>query len=131
MVCGYTTPQSLITQIQSGLSVSQGAFEYNLMGSWPFSKISTTCLGKIFISIPCFRIIGLQKNLKTPAFCSWTNSHNLLWNFWSNSLPGLGIYAGKWYPDKWHILQRFIWMCPLFLSLNSHIFSIYRSFKSR
>ena len=32
MVCGYTTPQSLITQIQSGLSVSQGAFEYNGMG---------------------------------------------------------------------------------------------------
>ena len=38
------------------------------MGSWPFSKIPTTCLGKIFISIPCFRIIGLQKNLKTTAF---------------------------------------------------------------
>ena len=70
MVCGYTTPQSLITQIQSGLYVSQGEFEYNLMGSWPFSKIPTTCLGKIFISIPCFRIIGLQKNLETTAFCS-------------------------------------------------------------
>ena len=68
MVCGYTTPQSLITQIQSGLSVSQGAFEYNLTESWRFSKISTTCLGKIFISIPCFRIIGLQENLETTAF---------------------------------------------------------------
>ena len=51
-----------------------GALECNLTGGAHFLRIFTTCLGKNLLSIPCFRIIRLQKIPKiigkTIVYCS-------------------------------------------------------------
>ena len=101
-----------------------GALECNLTGRWPFLKEPQNPFRKkICISIPCFGIIRLQNSknnrennsllfLKTIAYCSWTNSHNLFRNFWLIFISRSGIYAEKWYPEKRHVRCRFIWKFP-------------------
>ena len=57
--------------------LSSGTWWVNVTwwGGAHFLRISTTCSGKICISIPCFGIIRLQKFLKTIGktivYCSW------------------------------------------------------------
>ena len=43
--------------------------------------------GKNCISIPCFRIIRLENNMETMAYCSWTNIHDLFRNFYQFLYP--------------------------------------------
>ena len=100
-----------------------GATECNLTGRCPFFKnLHNPFRKKICISIPCFGIIRLQKIPKTIGktivYCSWTNSDNLYRNFWSIFMPGSGIYAEKWYPEKRHVPYRFMWKCPSGLELR-------------
>ena len=101
-----------------------GALECNLTGRCPFFKNLHNPFGKKF-AFRCsvsefldYKTIGnnsllfLKTIAKTIAYCFWTNSHNPFRNFWSIFIPGSGIYAEKWYPEKPHVPYRFIWKCP-------------------
>ena len=57
-----------------------------------FSRISTTCLGKSFaFQYPVSEFLDNKTIAKTIAYCSSTDNHNLLRNFWSICIPCSGI----------------------------------------
>ena len=63
MVWSCPTSQSLITQVQSGLFVSKGAFECNLTKSLPFLKNLHNPFGKKFsFRYPVSEILDYKKS---------------------------------------------------------------------
>ena len=108
-------------------TVRGGALECNLTGRCPYLRISTTRLGKNFaFPYPVSELLNSKNNrenngilfLKTIAYCSWTNNHNLFRNFWSIFIPRSGIFAEKWYSEKRHVPYRFIWKSPPWAAIN-------------
>ena len=121
-------------------SGGKGHLNVTWRGGAHFLRTSTTCFGKKFaFRYPVSELLdkrippnNRENNsllfLKTIAYCSWTNSHNLFRNFWSIFIPGSGIYAEKWYPEKRHVPYRFMWKCPL--PPGNFPFSVTKSLKT-
>ena len=104
------------------------------MGTWPFLINLDNRFGdKFSFWYPVSELLDYKKS-KNISFLFLKNSHSQLWNFSSILIHSSGIYVEKWYPEKWHILHRFIWKSsplPLALCHSILIFWAYTTFKAR
>ena len=83
-----------------------------VMGNWPFLiNLDNRFRDKFSFWYPVSELLDYKKS-KNIAFLFLKHSHSQLWNFSSILIHSSGIYVEKWYPEKRHILHRFIWKSP-------------------